>query len=72
MFLVFFAKLHHLSVIVHNCHIHCLRADPTETDPPLIVNPDAVSSTPIPSKRFKTIPRNRTQIGKRDSRVQVV
>jgi hypothetical protein len=72
MVLVLFANVHRPSVIVHNRHVGCVNADPTEANPPLIVDPNAVLSAPISSKRFQTIPWNRNQIGERSSRVQVV
>ncbi len=70
--LSFFRQGSPSSVIVHNCHIDCIEADPTETDPPLAVDPNAVLPAPIPSKRFKTISRNRSQIRECCSSVQVV
>jgi hypothetical protein len=47
-------------------------AGPTEAYPPLIIDSNAVLPAPVSGKRFKTIPRNRSQIGKRSSRMQVV
>lgn len=42
-------------MIVHDFNVMCLAVAPHETDPPLVVDPDAMLSCAITFERFKAI-----------------
>jgi hypothetical protein len=50
-------------MIVGDFHIQGIAVSPAEADPPLIVDPDAVLTLPIPGQLFKAIPGRNSQIG---------
>jgi hypothetical protein len=72
MVLFFFVKVYRPSVIVHNFNVDRIRTGPTEADPPLIIDANAVLPSPAPRKTLKTVPRDRAQIGQRGGGMQVV
>jgi len=50
-------------MVVGDFHIQSIAAFPAEADPPLIVDPDAVLTLPIPGQLFEVIPGRNSQIG---------
>jgi hypothetical protein len=50
------------SVVVDDLHVLGVAILPDETDPVLIVDPDAVLTTPVPGQRFQPIAGKRRQI----------
>ena len=50
------------SVVVHNFDVLCVAVFPHETDPILIIDPDAVLSPPITNQRLEVIARECAQI----------
>ena len=48
-------------MIVDNFDVKCIGLAPAETDPPLIVNPNAVLPPPIAFQGFQPIPRRRSE-----------
>jgi hypothetical protein len=57
-------------VIVGDLHIEGITVFPSEADPPLVVDPDAVLSFPIAGKLLQTIPGRNSQVAQRISRVE--
>jgi hypothetical protein len=49
-------------VIVNDLDVVGVTASPSETDPPLIVDADAVLALPITSQSFQAVPRRNTQV----------
>ena len=67
----FFASmLYVLSVIVHDLDLAWPVVGPTEADPPLRVDPNAVPTSAVPAKRFQPITRKRGQVAERLRAVQ--
>ena len=56
-------------MIVHDLNILGSAIVPAETDPPLIIDPDAVLPRAIASKSFKAIARRHTEIVERIRRM---
>jgi len=46
------------SVVVDDLNVARIRIDPPETDPPLVIDPNAVLSSSVTGESFQTIPRN--------------
>jgi hypothetical protein len=59
-------------MIVDNLHTNCVRLDPTEANPPLLVDANAVLAPSISGQGLETIPRNRPKVRERRSRVDLV
>jgi hypothetical protein len=57
-------------VIVYNLHVESVVILPFETDPPPLVNPDAVLPCPVSFELFQTICGWDTQIVERDGTIQ--
>ena len=45
------------SVVIHDLHVESIAAVPDETDPPLVVDANAVLTGPIPAQRFQAVGR---------------
>jgi hypothetical protein len=60
----------HLLVVVHDLDIFRPGRSPDEADAPLLVDPDAVLSSPAPSKCLEAVARGHTQVIERLGRVQ--
>ncbi len=46
--------------------------NPAKADPPLVVDPNTVLTSPIAGQGFQPIPRNRSQVGNGCHRVNVI
>ena len=51
-------------MIVHYFDIVCVVFSPDETDPPLVIDPNAVLAFTVPSERLETISRRNSKIRK--------
>ena len=49
-------------MVIHNLNLVSVPVTPLETDAPLIVEPDAMLSSPIPNQFLQAIPRRRPQV----------
>lgn len=49
-------------MIVGDFHVQGIAVFPAEADPPLIIDPNAVSALPIPGQLFQAIPWGNSQI----------
>ena len=59
-------------MIVHYLNVKGIGLNPTEADPPLVVDPNAVLPGPISGQGFQPIPRNRSQVRNGRRRVNVI
>ncbi|SUS07460.1 hypothetical protein DF3PB_440017 [uncultured Defluviicoccus sp.] len=50
------------SVVIHDLNIDCIAIAPNETDPPLIVDADAVLTCAVSSQALQTVTRRRPQV----------
>jgi hypothetical protein len=50
------------SVVVHHFDLLCFAVPPNETDPKLVVDPDAALPSPVAGESLKVIPRKRAQV----------
>jgi hypothetical protein len=67
--MVFFAIVPPL-VVVGDFHFKGITVFPSETDPPLIVDPDAMLTLPIAGELLETIPGRDLQVTQRIGRVK--
>ena len=58
------------SVIVHDLDVGGSGVGPDEADPPLLVDPDAVPSCPIPAECFQAVARRHPKVVERFCGVQ--
>jgi len=58
-------------MVIDNLNVIRIPVLPDETDTPLIIDPDAVLSKPVPLKSFKYIPWGDSQVFKGSGPVQV-
>jgi len=58
-------------VIVNNLDVECISALPGKTEPPLVVDANAVLAGAIPFQMLQTIARGRSEIAKFDGAVQL-
>jgi len=58
-------------VVVHHFHLLRVTVLPHEADPILIVDPDAVLPTPIPTESFEMVARERAEVVESLRRVQL-
>jgi hypothetical protein len=59
-------------MVVNNLNVNGIGLHPAETDPPLVVDPNAVLPRPIASQGLETVSGNRAQIRQFPSGVNVV
>ena len=59
-------------MVVHYLDVDGIGLNPTEADPPLDVNPNAVLAQPVTRESLKTISGNCSKIEQRSSRVDLV
>ena len=59
-------------MVIHNFHLMCIPVAPDETDPPLVIDPDAVLANAVAFQEFQPIARRRKQITQRPRPVQVL
>lgn len=59
-------------MVVRYLNVKGIRLDPAEADPPLVVYPNAVLPQPVADEGLQTIPRYRSEIRQRRSRVDLV
>lgn len=52
----------HVSVVIDDLHIERIAIAPNETDPPLIVDTDAVLPRAVSSQGLQTVARRRPQV----------
>ena len=45
-------------MVINDLNVTRIRIDPPETDPPLVIDPNAVLSSSVTGETFQTIPRN--------------
>jgi hypothetical protein len=57
-------------MIIHNFDIESVAFTPLETDPPLVINADAVLTRSITAKQLKTIGRRDAQVLQGDCTIQ--
>jgi hypothetical protein len=57
-------------MVVHDFDCECIAILPVETDPPLVIDEDAVLTRPVASKHLKAIGRRDSQIIHCDSAIQ--
>ena len=60
------------SVVIDDLHVARIGIDPSETDPPLIIDPNAMLTFPVTGKSFQTISRNGSQISERRCGMELV
>src|ERR1019366_5775895 len=60
------------SMIVHYLNFKRVAFNPAKADPPLVVDPTTVLTSPIAGQSFQPIPRNRSQVGNGCHRVNVI
>jgi hypothetical protein len=58
-------------MIVDDLNLVCVPLAPNKTEPPLVVDPDAVLSSSIAVQGFQTIPRRSNQVSQFRSAVQL-
>ena len=59
-------------MIVHYLNFKRVAFNPAKADPPLVVDPNTVLTSPIAGQAFQPIPRNRSQVGNGCHRVNVI
>jgi hypothetical protein len=59
------------SVAVHDFDVMCIAFAPGETEPPLVVDANAVRPCPVPFQRFKLVSRRNAKILQPEGSVQV-
>jgi hypothetical protein len=59
-------------VIVNNFNVNGIGLRPAETDPPLVIDPNAVLPQPIATQGLETVSGNRTQVGELSGGMNVV
>jgi hypothetical protein len=59
-------------MIVHYLNFKRVAFNQAKADPPLVVDPNTVPTSPIAGQGFQPIPRNRSQVGNGCHRVNVI
>jgi hypothetical protein len=59
-------------MVIHDLHVVGVIVSPVETDPPLIVNPDAMLALSVTRKRLESVPGRDFEIPQRHRRIQRV
>lgn len=59
-------------MIIDYLDIQCIATDPTEANPPLVVDPNAVLLHPVAGKNLQPVPSNSAQIGNGRGRMHLV
>jgi len=59
-------------MIVYNLNVEGIGFDPTEADPPLVVDANAVLPRPIAAKSFQSVSWDLSQIGNGNRRLNVI
>ena len=59
-------------MVVNDLNVNGIGLRPAETDPPLVVFPNAVLPRPIAAQGFKTVSRNRAQVRQFPGGVNVI
>lgn len=59
-------------MVVHDLHLKCVGVNPSETDSPLVVDPNTVLPHAIPSQQLQPITCNRRQVSQTRRRVNLV
>jgi hypothetical protein len=59
-------------VIVNDLDVMCVTLLPSEDDPPLVIDPDAVFATTLSFERLKSVPGRRSEVTQFVGRVEKI